>query len=117
CMQKRWQVYLAPTKTGSGVCAASRNVWPCSGLLADVGQDAAVHIQDVAVDKVAGVAGQEHRRRAQVLGLAPAVGRGLGADEAVKWMHAAIGLLFAQGRGLRGSNVARSNAVALDVVL
>ena len=32
-------------------------------------------------------------------------------------MHAAIGLLFAQGRGLRGSNVARSNAVALDVVL
>ena len=41
---------------------------------------------------------------------------GLGNDELVEGMTAAVGLDLAQRCGLRGSDVAGSNAVALDVV-
>ena len=37
-------------------------------LLADVGQDAAVHVENVAVDEVGSVGGQEHGRTLQILG-------------------------------------------------
>ena len=86
-------------------------------LLADVGEDAAVNVEDQAVDKVGCLGSKEHGGSAQVLGLAPALGRGLGNDELVERMTAAIGLDLAQGRGLRGGDVAGSDAVALDVVL
>ena len=88
-----------------------------AGLLADVGEDAAVNVEDQAVDEVGSLGGEEDSGAAQILGLAPALGRGLGNDELVKRMTAAIGLDLAQGCGLRGGDVAGSDAVALDVVL
>jgi len=54
-----------------------REAKPPLGLLADVGEDAAVYVEDVAVDEVGGVGGQEHGGSGQVLGVAPAVGGGL----------------------------------------
>ena len=86
-------------------------------LLADVSQDAAVNVEDQTVDKVGCLGSEEHGWAAQILGFAPALGRGLGNDELVKRMTAAIGLDLAQGCGLRGGDVAGSDAVALDVVL
>jgi hypothetical protein len=35
-------------------------------LLADVSEDAAVHVEDVVVDEIAGVAGEEYRRPDQI---------------------------------------------------
>ena len=69
-------------------------------LLADVGQNAAVHIQDQAVDKVRGLRCQEHSGSAQILGLAPAACGGLGNDELVEGVTAAVRLGLAQGSGL-----------------
>ena len=88
-----------------------------AGLLADVGEDAAVNVEDQAVDKVGSLGSEEDSGAAQILGLAPALGRGLGNDELVKRMTAAVGLDLTQGCGLRGGDVAGSDAVALDVVL
>ena len=87
------------------------------GLLADVSQDAAISVQDLAVDKVGSMGGQEHAGADHVLGGAPAACGGLGADEGIEGMAAAIGLDLAQGSGLSSGNVARTHAVALDVVL
>ena len=87
------------------------------GLLADVSQDAAISVQDLAVDKVGSMGGQEHAGANHVLGDAPAACGGLGADEGIEGMAAAIGLDLAQGSGLSGGNLARAHAVALDVVL
>ena len=87
------------------------------GLLADVSQDAAISVQDLAVDKVGSMGGQEHAGADHVLGGAPAACGGLGADEGIEGMAAAIGLDLAQGSGLSGGNVAGAHAVALDVVL
>ena len=42
------------------------------GLLADVSQDAAISVQDLAVDKVGSVGSQEHAGADHVLGGAPA---------------------------------------------
>ena len=47
------------------------------GLLADVSQDAAISVQDLAVDKVGSMGGQEHAGADHVLGGAPAACRGL----------------------------------------
>ena len=47
-------------------------------LLADVSQNAAVNVEDQAVDKVGSLGGEEDGGAAQILGLAPALGRGLG---------------------------------------
>ena len=69
-------------------------------LLADIGQNAAVHVEDVAVDEVGRVGSEEHGRALEVLRLAPARGRGLGDDELVKRMTAAVRLDLAQGSGL-----------------
>ena len=88
-----------------------------AGLLADVGEDAAVNVEDQAVDKVGCLGSEEHGGAAQILGLTPTLGRGLGNDELVKRMTGAIGLDLAQRSGLRGGDVAGSDAVALDVVL
>ena len=71
----------------------------------------------MAVDEVGRIGSEEHRRSLQILGFAPARGRSLGDDELVKRMTAAVRLTLAQRRGLRGLDVARSNAVALDVGL
>ena len=81
------------------------------------GQDAAIDVEDQAVDKVRGLRCQEDGGAAQILGIAPAASGGLGNDELVKRMTAAVRLDLTQRCGLRGSNVARSNAVALDIVL
>ena len=48
----------------------------------------------MAVDKIAGIACQEHRRTLQVLRRTPAGCRGLGNDELIKGMAAAVRLLF-----------------------
>ena len=84
-------------------------------LLADVGQDAAVHIQNQAVDEVGSFGSQEDGGAAQVLGFAPAAGRGLGDDELVEGMTGTVGLNLTQRSGLRGGDVAGADAVALDV--
>ena len=86
-------------------------------LFANIRQNTAVHIQHMAVDKVAGRAGQEYRRTHEILGAAPAVGGGFGADEAVKGVTAAVGLAFAQRGGLGRGDIARADAVALNVIL
>ena len=86
-------------------------------LLADVGQDAAVNVQNQAVDEIGSLRCQEDSGAAQVLGVAPACSGSLGNDELVKRMAAAVRLDLTQGRGLRGGDVAGANAVALNVVL
>ena len=53
-------------------------------LLADVGEDAAVNVEDQAVDEVGSLGSEEDSGAAQILGFAPALGRGLGNDELVK---------------------------------
>lgn len=70
-------------------------------LLADVGQDAAVHVEDQAVDEVGSFGSQEDGGAAQVLGFAPAAGRGLGDDELVEGMTGTVGLDLTQRSGLR----------------
>ena len=65
-------------------------------LLADVSQDAAVNVQDEAVDEVGSGRSQEDSGSAQILSLAPAACGGLGDDEAVEGMTAAVGLTLAQ---------------------
>ena len=45
-------------------------------LLADVGEDAAVNIENQAVDEVGSLGGEEHGGAAQILGLAPALSGG-----------------------------------------
>ena len=57
------------------------------------------------------------RRGLQVLGRAPAGCRCLGNDELVKRVTTAVGLRLAQRCGLRRGDVARPNAVALDIGL
>ena len=84
-------------------------------LLANVCQDAAIYVENVAVNEVAGIAGEEHGRTHEVFGSAPTSGRGFGKDELVERMTAAIGLQFAQRSCLRRGNVARADAVALYV--
>ena len=61
-------------------------------LLADIGQDTAVNVQNMSVDEVGRVGSQEHGRSLQILGLAPASGRRLRDDELIKGMTAASGL-------------------------
>ena len=51
-------------------------------LLADVSEDAAVNVQDEAVDEVGSVGGEEDGGAAQIVSLAPAASGGLGDDEA-----------------------------------
>ena len=70
------------------------------GLLADVSQDAAIGVQDLAVDEVRSMAGQEHAGAPNILHISPAAGRGLGADEGVEGVTAAVRLGLAQGSGL-----------------
>ena len=69
-------------------------------LLADVGQDAAVNVQNQAVDEIGSFRCQEDSGAAQVLGVAPACSGSLGNDELVKRMAAAVRLGLAQGSGL-----------------
>ena len=88
-----------------------------SGLLTDVGEDAAIHVEYMAVDKVGGVAGKEHSRTHQVFGRSPAAGRRLAHNELVERMAAAVGLTLAQRSRLGRGDVAGTDAVALDVGL
>ena len=67
-------------------------------LLADVSQDAAVNVENQAVDEVGSLGGEEDSGAAQILGLAPALSGGLGNDELVERMTRAIWL---QPWGLR----------------
>ena len=46
------------------------------GLLADVSQDAAISVQDLAIDKVGSMGGQEHAGADHVLGGCPSGLRG-----------------------------------------
>ena len=64
-------------------------------LLANVCQDAAVYVEDVPVDEVAGIAGQEHGRPHKVFGSAPTPGRSFGKNELIGGMTAAIWLCLA----------------------
>jgi len=70
----------------------------------------------MAVDGIAGTGGEENGGAAEFAGIEPTACGSLGADEFVERMARAVGLDFAQGRGLRRGNVARPYAVALDVV-
>ena len=53
-------------------------------LLANVGQDAAVHVQHMTIDEVGGIGCQEDRGADQVLRGAPASGGRLADDEFIK---------------------------------
>ena len=88
--------------------------WKLLRLLADVSQNAAVNVQDETVDEVGSGRGEEDGGAAQILRFAPAACGGLGDDEAVEGVTAAVGLTLAQRCGLRGGDVAGSDAVALD---
>ena len=87
------------------------------GLFADVGEDAAVDVENVAVDEVRRFGSEEHGGAHQILGCAPACGGRLGDNEGVERMARTVGLLLAQRGGLRRGDVTRADAVALDVVL
>ncbi len=86
-------------------------------LLANVGQDATINIQYVAIDGVRSVRSQEDSRTAQLRRIEPAAGRCLGADERIEGMTAAVRLTLTKGSGLGSGDVAWANAVTLDVVL
>ena len=45
-------------------------------LAADIGEDTAVHIQDMSVDEIGRIAGKKHSGADQVFRIAPAVRRG-----------------------------------------
>lgn len=84
-------------------------------LLANVCQDAAIYVENMPINEVAGIAGEEHGRSHEVFGSAPTSGRSFGKDELVERMTAAIGLQFAQRSCLRRGDIARTDAVALYV--
>ncbi len=54
-------------------------------LLADIGQNAAVHVEDVAVDEVGRVGREEHGRALEVLRLGPQ--RAAGVLEMMNWSN------------------------------
>ncbi len=100
--------------------AASRRAFLLSDLprlTADVGENAAVGVQDLTVHEVGGVGGQEDAGADHIFRVAPAARRGLGGDELVEGVTAAVGLDLTQRGGLGGGDIARTHAVALDVVL
>ena len=68
-----------------------------SGLLADISEDTAVDIEDMTVDEIAGLGGEEHSRTLEIFGSAPACGRSLRDDEAVERMTASVGLISRRG--------------------
>ena len=69
----------------------------------------------MAVDKVGGVGGQKDRRTHQVLRVPPAARRGLGHDELVEGVAASVRLALPKGGSPGGGDIARADAVALDV--
>ena len=71
----------------------------------------------MAVYEVGSVGSQEYCRSLQIFSCAPACCRSLGDNELIERMSGSIGLSLAKRSGLRSSDVAGSNAVALDVVL
>ena len=77
-----------------------------SGLLTEIGLDAAVNIQDLTVDEIGSIRTQEHGRTGQILGGAPATGGGTAHQEGVEGMIGTISLLFTQRSGLRRLDVA-----------
>lgn len=60
-------------------------------LTADVGENAAVGVQNLAVHEVGGVGGQEDAGADHIFRVAPAARRGLGGDELVEGVTAASG--------------------------
>ena len=76
------------------------------GLAADVSQNAAVGVQDLAVHKIGGVACKEHAGAHHVVRLTPAACGGLGSDELVEGVAAAVRLHLPQRCGLGGGDVA-----------
>ena len=73
-------------------------------LFAYVCEYAAVNVEYVAVDEVGCGGCKEYGRTHQVFRSAPAGCRGLGDNEGIEWMTAAVGLSLAQ-RAMRGGAV------------
>ena len=71
----------------------------------------------MSVDKVGCIRGKEYGRPLEIFRSAPACGRGLRHDKLIKRMTAAVRLTLAEGSRLGCGNVARSDAIALNVVL
>ena len=71
----------------------------------------------MAVHEVGGLGCEEHYRSHEVLRCSPALCRCLRHYERIERVTASVSLTFAQRGGLRCRNVARTDAVALDVVL
>ena len=82
------------------------------GLAADVSQNAAVGVQDLAVHKVGSVACKEHAGTHHVVRLTPAACGGLSGDELVEGVAAAVRLHLPQRCGLGSGDVAGAHAVA-----
>src|SRR3712207_3517133 len=70
----------------------------------------------MSVYEVGGFGSEEYRRTCQIFRSSPTGSRSFGNDELVERMARTVGLDLAQRRSLRSSDVARADAVALDVV-
>ena len=100
---------IAPDhRLGRFCCAGSfYKLWDCSAqsearnallrLLADVGEDAAAHMQNPAVHKTGGFRGQKNSRALQTVGRTPPPRRRLADDERIKRMAAAVRLTYRKG--------------------
>src|SRR5438105_1911506 len=100
-------VAISSTRKSPGAWMTSASMMAFS----ERGRDAAIDIEDVAVDEGRGVAGEEHRGADQVFDIAPAARR-----RAVDEPAAELGVVDERLRQL-GLEVAGAEAVDLDAVL
>ncbi len=87
-----------------------------SGLLSQIGQNAAVHIQDVAVDKIDASEARNTTGPCQIVRLAPPACRRAAPEERRQGDACCRPARLAQGRGLGRGDVPRPDAVALNVI-
>ena len=86
-------------------------------MLTDISQDATINIKDVSIDEITGIRSKEYGRPHKVFRRSPTCSGSLTDDETVERMTATVSLKLTKRSGLRCCNVARANAVTLDVVL
>ena len=70
----------------------------------------------MSVNCIRSLGGKEDCGTSQFVRVEPATGGSLGTDKGVKWMTAAVWLTLTEGSGLRGSDIARTDGIALNVI-
>ena len=85
-------------------------------LLADICEDTTVDIEHMAIDGVRGMRGEEHSGASEFRRIKPTACGGLGTNERVEGMAADISLTLTERSRLRSGDLARANAVTLDIV-